>query len=78
MQTYITQVFKNASADNITYSLDSVIVILIASYVISIGLTLPKKSVIGTLLTSLLNKSFRTPTVEMQTLFGHTFNCNKS
>lgn len=37
----------------------------------------PKKSVIGTLFGSLGYKSLRTPTVEMQRRFGHTFNYSR-
>lgn len=48
------------------------IVILNVGTVTSTGRTAPKKSVIGTLLGSLINKSFRTPTVEMHFFFGHT------
>lgn len=46
----------------------------IPASVISTGRTEPKKSVIGTLNGSLLNKSFLTPTVEMQTDLGQTAN----
>lgn len=42
--------------------------------VISTGRTEPKKSVIGTLYGSLLNKSFLTPTVDIQTALGQTAN----
>lgn len=45
---------------------------LVISYITSTGLTEPKKSVIGTSFGFLVNKSFLTPTVDIQTLFGHT------
>jgi len=65
--TYQTDWFKIGSSGQFVGSVDS-----------SIGLTEPKKSVIGTLSGSRRKRSLRTPTVEIQTRFGHTFNCTKN
>lgn len=43
----------------------------------SVGRIAPKKSVIGTLFGSFGYKSLRTPTVDIQTRFGHTLSYSK-